>query len=141
MMRRALIGAGLVLLLAVPSSAAADGPVAHASDRDCGDFANQAAAQRYFLNNGGPNSDPDRLDADGDGIACESNPCPCDTSKRPSGPKPPPKRAQRISARITEVVDGDTVKARAFGAKRSHYTVRLIGIDTPETRKPGTPVE
>jgi endonuclease YncB( thermonuclease family) len=39
------------------------------------------------------------------------------------------------------VVDGDTVKVRAFGAKRSRYTVRLIGIDTPETRKPGTPVE
>ncbi len=33
-------------------------------------------------------------------------------------------------------MDGDTVKVRAYGAKRSGYTVRLIGIDTPETRHP-----
>jgi endonuclease YncB( thermonuclease family) len=26
-------------------------------------------------------------------------------------------------------------------SSRSGYTVRLIGIDTPETRRPGTPVE
>jgi micrococcal nuclease len=51
------------------------------------------------------------------------------------------KRAQTIQARITDVVDGDTIKVRAYGARRSHYTVRLIGIDTPETKKPGTPVE
>lgn len=37
-----------------------------------------------------------------------------------------------------DVVDGDTIKVRG-GPKRE--TVRLIGIDTPETRKPGTPVE
>jgi micrococcal nuclease len=39
------------------------------------------------------------------------------------------------------VVDGDTIKVRAFAAKRRFYTVRLIGIDTPETKRPGTPVE
>lgn len=49
-------------------------------DRDCGDFSNQAAAQRYFISIGGPNSDPDGLDADGDGVACESLPCPCSTA-------------------------------------------------------------
>jgi micrococcal nuclease len=43
-----------------------------------------------------------------------------------------------IAGRITEVVDGDTLKVRAQGRS---YTVRLIGIDTPETRRPGTPVE
>ena len=39
---------------------------------------------------------------------------------------------------IYDVVDGDTVKVRA-GARRE--TVRLIGIDTPETSKPNTDVE
>ena len=44
---------------------------------------------------------------------------------------------------IVDVVDGDTVKVerRAGPASKSRYTVRLIGIDTPETRKPGVPVE
>jgi hypothetical protein len=50
---------------------------AHAADRDCSDFDNQADAQRYFLNKGDPNSDPDDLDSDGDGLACETLPCPC----------------------------------------------------------------
>lgn len=30
------------------------------------------------------------------------------------------------------MTDGDTLKVRAFGAKRAYYDVRLIGIDTPE---------
>jgi hypothetical protein len=66
--------AGLAVLTVViaPSSAPA-------RDRDCGDFANQSAAQAYYVSLGGPTADPDRLDADGDGIACESLPCPCST--------------------------------------------------------------
>lgn len=40
-------------------------------DRDCGDFATQAEAQAFFEAAGGPERDPHRLDADGDGIACE----------------------------------------------------------------------
>ena len=51
-------------------------------------------------------------------------------------------RAQTIRSQIIDVVDGDTIKVRPLEpARRSSYTVRLIGIDTPETRKPGTPVE
>jgi hypothetical protein len=50
-----------------------------ATDYNCSDFATQAAAQSFFLANGGPSSDPYGLDADHDGIACESNPCPCST--------------------------------------------------------------
>jgi len=42
-------------------------------DYDCPDFATQAEAQRFFIENGGPNEDPHGLDRDGDGIACESN--------------------------------------------------------------------
>lgn len=43
-------------------------------DKDCPDFATQAEAQSFFLSNGGPASDPHRLDADNDGVACENNP-------------------------------------------------------------------
>jgi micrococcal nuclease len=39
---------------------------------------------------------------------------------------------------ITRVVDGDTVEARIGGAVED---VRLIGVDTPETVKPDTPVQ
>lgn len=42
-------------------------------DRDCPDFATQAEAQFYFdLKGGSPTNNVDRLDADGDGVACES---------------------------------------------------------------------
>ena len=40
-------------------------------DRDCTDFATQSAAQRYFESRGGPDRDPDDLDVDRDGVACE----------------------------------------------------------------------
>jgi micrococcal nuclease len=40
---------------------------------------------------------------------------------------------------VSRVIDGDTLVARL--ADGSEITVRLIGIDTPETVKPGTPVE
>ena len=43
-----------------------------------------------------------------------------------------------LRGRVTRVVDGDTIKVRV----RNHTeTVRLIGIDTPETHRPDTPVE
>ena len=46
-----------------------DGP-----DRNCDDFDTQAEAQEFFEAAGGPGSDPHRLDADNDGVACESLP-------------------------------------------------------------------
>lgn len=39
---------------------------------------------------------------------------------------------------VTRVVDGDTVEARLGGSVED---VRLIGVDTPETVKPGEPVQ
>jgi micrococcal nuclease len=41
-------------------------------------------------------------------------------------------------ATVTRVVDGDTIDVD-IGGRRER--VRLIGIDTPETKKPNTPVE
>ncbi|HWH14687.1 MAG TPA: thermonuclease family protein [Miltoncostaeaceae bacterium] len=43
-----------------------------------------------------------------------------------------------LSGTVSDVVDGDTIKVVARGFETP---VRLIGIDTPETRKPGTPVQ
>lgn len=41
-------------------------------------------------------------------------------------------------ARVVRVVDGDTIEARFDGTVED---VRYIGVDTPETVKPGTPVQ
>jgi micrococcal nuclease len=41
-------------------------------------------------------------------------------------------------ANVTRVIDGDTIVVHIGGRDEN---VRLIGIDTPETHKPGTPVE
>ena len=43
-------------------------------DKNCSDFDTHAAAQAFFLSQGGPNSDPHKLDRDGDGVACETLP-------------------------------------------------------------------
>ncbi|MEV1293611.1 excalibur calcium-binding domain-containing protein [Pseudonocardia sp. NPDC049635] len=53
-------------LLAVAATVPLAG-AAFAQDRDCADFASQADAQAALLP-----GDPDRLDADNDGVACES---------------------------------------------------------------------
>jgi competence protein ComEC len=45
-------------------------------DKDCADFPSQKAAQIFFIKHGGPRYDPDRLDGDHDGKACEDNPAP-----------------------------------------------------------------
>ena len=49
---------------------------------------------------------------------------------QPSGP---------LSVRVTHVVDGDTIDVRMPDGDEE--TVRYIGIDTPETVKPDTPVQ
>ncbi len=54
---------------------------------------------------------------------------------------PPQSSEERLSGPIvlvTRVVDGDTIVVRDGGAD---VRVRLIGVDTPESVKPGTPVE
>src|SRR5689334_12967060 len=53
------------------------------------------------------------------------------------GGEPTPS-AHAIQARVVRVVDGDTIVASVEGADQY---VRYIGIDTPETVKPGTPVQ
>jgi hypothetical protein len=52
--------------LTVPAASATAG------DKDCSDFSTWRQAQNFYKNHGGPRYDPHRLDADHDGIACES---------------------------------------------------------------------
>ena len=145
MIRRLGFGAALLALLAATAGPmAGHGGHASAADRDCADFATQAEAQHYFKSRGGgPAHDVDRLDADHDGIACESLPCPCaggaiGGSGSQGGNRIPPGR--RLRARVTTAVDGDTLRVR-LRRSRLVIDVRLIGIDTPETHRPGTPIE
>jgi hypothetical protein len=90
------------------SLTAVTGSPAQAKDMDCSDFSSQAAAQHYFDDHGGgPNNNVDLLDADGDGIACESNSCPCTTGGGGGGggggtapPPPPKKKLHNLTAKI-----------------------------------------
>lgn len=45
------------------------------------------------------------------------------------------------NAVVDHVVDGDTIDVRLGAANGPKERVRLIGIDTPESKKPNTPVE
>ena len=142
-MRRFLLTAAIAaaVLVTMPSSAFAV---------TCADFSTQAAAQ--FAGN--------TRDGDGDGIFCEALPCPCSTAppgttatplpvvSPPPAPAPTPPPApepvtapvtNRTAVRIVRVVDGDTLKVRLRDGRQR--TVRLIGIDTPESVKPSVPVE
>lgn len=117
-------------------------------DRDCADFATQAQAQAFFAA-AGP-GDPHRLDGNGDGVACESLPCPCATAPVPftgtptatptptASPTPtatppatpaPQAAGRRDRAVVVRVSDGDTLVVRIGRRERR---VRVVGIDTPE---------
>jgi hypothetical protein len=101
---------------AVISGATAAGESDHGyvkRDADCADFPSQAAAQHYFIAHGGPSSDPDGLDADHDGIACESNPAPYDHSTGGGGggggstpnpqPAPPPTIKKKLCGKFVGI--------------------------------------
>lgn len=45
---------------------------------------------------------------------------------------------QRVWAYVVRAVDGDTIEVQVEGRRED---VRYIGVDTPETVKPGTPVQ
>ena len=91
---------------AVALAVAGCGAATPVADRDCGDFADQAAAQQSLDANPG---DPDGLDADGNGEACES----LGSAAVAAAP------AESRRARVLAVVDGDTIKVRlADGAAR-----------------------
>jgi endonuclease YncB( thermonuclease family) len=136
------LAAGAAVFLVVGIGVGLGPRRAKAADKDCSDFANQAQAQGYFVSHGGSASNNfDNLDADHDGVACEALPCPCSSSSGSGGggggghPQP----ATRTKAEVIDAVDGDTLSVRLPNG--SQRDVRLIGIDTPETVRPGTPVQ
>jgi LPXTG-motif cell wall-anchored protein len=65
----------VVLLVFGALVVAAPAALAQANDQNCSDFPSQAAAQAHLR---ADPSDPDGLDGDSDGIACEGNPAPFD---------------------------------------------------------------
>jgi Excalibur calcium-binding domain len=76
---------GVLALIAVGTVGFCVPGSAEAADYDCSDFSNQAQAQQHLLP-----GDPHGLDADQDGVACESLPCPCGSgSSVPPTPVPP----------------------------------------------------
>jgi micrococcal nuclease len=101
-----------------PSSAAAGG-------EGCAAFANQVWAQTVY--DSASRIDP-ALDPDRDGLACED---------LPPGAAPAlwtdriPAAAEPVALRST--IDGDTITVQTANGRRE--SVRLVGIDTPETGK------
>jgi micrococcal nuclease len=62
-----------------------------------------------------------------------------DRSGGPDRSSAPPVTGEASSrAYVSRVIDGDTIEVRIGGGSED---VRYIGIDTPETVKPGTPVQ
>lgn len=123
--RHAYVGVLVALIgsLLVPLHA----PAAYAVDRDCSDFASQRAAQIFFLSNGGPRRDPHRLDADGDGIACEDNPSPYYTKKVLPAPKPPPvvNSAVRFTVSPNKAIAGESLTMKVQVRPELQRTVVL----------------
>jgi micrococcal nuclease len=88
-------------------------------------------------------------DASGTGAGASPTGTPAATStRRPTPSSTPTGQAtpqlgsaptgETVTGTVVDVVDGDTIKVDIGGTV---YTVRYIGIDTPETVDPGSPVE
>lgn len=116
------------LILVVVLLAASPAQARHAGDVDCSDFRTQEEAQRHYEDHPG---DHDGLDADDDGRACDSLPSATTT--------PAPSTPARFRGRVVRVVDGDGLVVRREGG--GNVTIRLLGVDAPETRRPGVAVQ
>ena len=145
-MHHQLVRALALAIVALGLGVSVQAPASAVIDRDCGDFASQAAAQNFYLQAGA--GDPHRFDDDGDGVACESNPCPCigrGTAPQQfanTGSTPGQSQSQtqtqtqtgpvtyRETGNVVRVTDGDTLRVRLRSG--AHVSVRMLGIDTPE---------
>jgi hypothetical protein len=111
--------AALLLTLSISSAAEAQPavPIARAA-APCADYSNQAAAQRAA----------DTRDAGGDGIYCESLPCPCLKSGQGSpAPRPQPRSEQRGRSSCTRprVVVDLVFSAARYPNIRRHFLAAL----------------
>jgi micrococcal nuclease len=114
-------------------------PLATAQGDGCDDYDTQAEAQAAL---DAPDADDDlgmALDADLDGIACPD----LEPGKERGVPRTDELPDGLVKAEVVAIVDGDTLKVRfTEGDDEGEIaTVRLIGIDTPETKDPNDPVE
>jgi len=70
-----------------------------------------------------------------------------DQADRGNAPNPGPREGagpEQIAGDVSRVIDGDTIEVEldaAIGGGPTIEDVRYIGIDTPESVKPGTPVQ
>ena len=60
------------------------------------------------------------------------------TTPAPVGGEAPSRSGGEATAEVERVIDGDTIEVDLDGETED---VRYIGVDTPETVKPGTPVQ
>ncbi len=86
------------------------------ADRDCSSFNSSWEAQRFFLESGGPISDPHNLDGDGDGLACEWGTT-LRTSARNARPAPTVRTRSVASSRCYVGPRGGTYTITASGAR------------------------
>jgi hypothetical protein len=114
---------GLLVSLAVlavwPAASTAESPVAHAA-AVCADYATQAEAQRAA----------DTRDPDGDGIYCESLPCPCSSAAAGDpngggGTKPEPAVDPGTSCARPKAVQRLVFSARKYPNIRKHFRAAL----------------
>jgi micrococcal nuclease len=59
-------------------------------------------------------------------------------SRGEAGRDDSPAPGGRLEGRVVKIVDGDTIHVQLADRREK---VRYIGVDTPETHKPGTPVQ
>lgn len=123
----------------ISGSGTSDGEVDTSQSSGCEKYDTQAEAQAAL---DAPEADNDlgvELDANLDSIACPD----LERGKERSVPRANELPDELVEAEVVEIVDGDTLKVRfKEGDNEGNIvTVRLIGIDTPETRDPNDPVE
>lgn len=85
-------------------------PAVRVADMDCADFPTQAASQAVLS---ADRSDPNRLDADGDGIACETRFGEQNATAKPTSEKPKPESSTHKPKATTS--SGNQVKIRPAG--------------------------
>ncbi|MDA0182239.1 Ig-like domain-containing protein [Solirubrobacter phytolaccae] len=116
----------LSALVAITFASATTDPLPYTGDRDCDDFSTQAAAQAWMNAHPG---DPDGLDGDNDGWACESLRCPCAWSVPVATPMPQP---------VTTATPTPTPAPRPAAPKRIAVRLTASGrLTAPKQLAPG----
>jgi len=103
-------------------------------DKDCSDFATQEEAQAFFTSQGGPGSDPHRLDGDNDGIACESLPS---SSAQPT-PEPEPEPENGAGSYSC---DCSKTCSQMSSCEEAYYQLNTCGCSRRDGDKDGVPCE